>query len=127
MPDMGISEILAIIGAVTSVAGTGTGIYEQQKMRSEQLAAQGRAQRQQQEQSMVTREQQRRAGDPTMQTQTSGFLTSPSQQATAAQLAGNPNLNAVAPGGGSLTPAIQNLFPGGGVPSLTEPWPQSFG
>lgn len=129
MPDMGLTEILTLIGTAVTAGTAGYGIYEQRQAQDQQVEAQRRAQQQAQQQALATRRQQTLAEGPTLQSQVSGSLTPQAQQAMAAELTGNPGIVSGGVGGGGagsgggLTPAIENLFPSGGVPSLTEPWP----
>lgn len=126
MPDMGISEIIALISAGIGAAGTGYSIYEQRAQGDAQQQAQRRAQQQAQQQAMAQRRQQMMREGPSLQSQVGGSLTPQSFNAMTAALTGNPGMAAGGGGGGteaSLTPAMENLFPSGGVPSLTEPWP----
>lgn len=131
MGDFGLSEIIALISAAASV---GTGIYQtraQGEAQQQAMNAQRQAQQQQQQQALAQRRQQTMAEGPSLQAQVSGSLTPQSIEAMSAQLTGNPGaFSPIAGGGGGgseggLTPAIENLFPSGGVPSLTEPWPQN--
>jgi hypothetical protein len=110
---------------IPALIGAGTTVYEGQAQRAAQERMQAEAHKQQQEQEMSQRQQAERAGTPGIQSQTSGSLTPQSQQAQAGELIGSPAFGGGMPTatGGGLTPAIENLFPSGGVPSLTEPWP----
>lgn len=127
---LALPEIIALIGAAATV---GTGIYQTRaagEQQQEAMNAQRQAQQQQQQQVMATRRQQMMAEAPTLQSQVGGSLTPGAFSAMTAQLTGNPGATAEGAtggtgGGGSLTPAIENLFPSGGVPSLTEPYPQN--
>lgn len=132
MGDFGISEIIALISAAASV---GTGIYQTRAAGENQQAAinaqeqmQQQAQQQQQQQAMSQRRQQMMAEGPSLQSQVGGSLTPQAFTSMAAALTGNPGVYASPAGAGSegsLTPAMDALFPSGGVPSLTDPYPQN--
>lgn len=138
MPQLGLSlaEIITLIGAGATV---GTGIYTTRAAGEQQQAAlnaqeqmQQQAQQQQQQQAMAQRRQAMMREGPSLQSQVGSSFTPQQFQATEAALTGNPGFmsgGGVSGGGvgspGGLTPAIENLFPSGGVPSLTEPWPQN--
>lgn len=131
---LSLSELITLIGAGATV---GTGIYTARSAGEQQQAAlnaqeqmQQQAQQQQQQQALAQRRQQMAREGPSLQSQVGGSFTAPQFQATEASLTGNPSAYMPIGGGGagsegSLTPAMENLFPSGGVPSLTEPWPQN--
>ncbi|PWT72281.1 MAG: hypothetical protein C5B60_09780 [Chloroflexi bacterium] len=121
--------LVAIIPALITGGATAYSAHEKADVAQQQINAQQQAQRQAQQQSMMQQRQAARADAPSLQSQTSGFLPSSAFQGQLAAVTGNPNfgLEGLPPsggaGGGSLTPAIENLFPTGGVPSLTDPYP----
>jgi uncharacterized protein HemX len=132
-----MSFLIPFIPLIAAGIGAGTTIYgitEQQSMQNQQeqfqqnqqqqmFKEQQQSQQQAAEQALSTRQQEMRAEAPTLQSMVGGSLTPGGFQSALAQLTGNPGFGAVAPTSGSLTPAMENLFPSGGVPSLTQPYP----
>lgn len=133
--------VLALLPAIIGAGATvGMGIYQsraqsdmmqqqeqmQQAQQQEQQRMQQQQQQQAQQQAMSARRQAIMAEGPTLQSQVGGSLDAPAFQATAATVTGNPGFQGyMTPGPGNLTPALENLFPSGGVPSLTDPYPMN--
>ena len=97
MPDLGATEIIALVGALASAAGTGVSMYEGSQQRDQAKAQQAAAQKAQQQQYLqqqnMARQQALVAAGPNAQAQTLGSLTGTAGNSFADLLAGIPGGN----------------------------------
>lgn len=136
MPDLGVTEILAIAGLVAGAAGTGVSVYEGQKSRDTQADAAKAAQQTAAQQQLLQKRESIAAAAPNAQAQTGGSLTGEGSQSFADILAGyagqtggagttggssnaataSAATNATGAPGGGLEDLLKQLGGGGGTP-----------
>ena len=103
MPDLGITEILAIASLVAGAAGTGVSVYEGKEQKDAQQALMKSQNNQAQQQALLQKQEALTAAGPNAQAQTGGSLTGQAGQSFADILAGYAG-NTGGPGGSSNNP-----------------------
>ncbi len=116
MPDLGISEIIALAGLLAGGVSTGVSVYEQGKTRDAQTHANNAAKQAAAQRDLLQKRQALIAAGPNAQAQTGGSLTGPAGQSFTDLLAGLPGQTG---GSAPTNPAGPTTTPTTGQPPGT--------